>query len=199
MARIVFAVVDPFADWEPALLAAGARMYLGDEVRWFSPGGRTVHSLGGLSVNPDGKLEDFDPEAADALVAIGSPLWESAESPDFSSVLQSASGAGIVVAGICGATLALARAGLLDRHAHTSNSPEYLAKHAPSYCGTTRYQDVPQAVIDGRLVTAPGSAPATFAVAVLQLLHPEAAAQLAGFRCLCAREHLASGCCSPTP
>lgn len=192
MARIVLVVVDPFADWEPAHLAAGARTDLGDEVRWASPGGRPLRSMGGLSVTVDAAVEELDPADLDALVLIGSPRWESAQPPDLSDLLRRAVQAGRVVGGICAATLALARAGLLDDRVHTSNSLEFLAAHAAGYRGAARYRDVPYAVTDGRVVTAAGSAPATFAIEVLQLLHPEAAAELAEFRSLSAREHLAA-------
>ena len=53
MARIAFVLIDPFADWEPALLAANAKSELGDEVRWLTPGGREVRSMGGLTVKAD--------------------------------------------------------------------------------------------------------------------------------------------------
>ncbi len=189
MARIHVVVVDPFADWEPALLTSGGRTHLGDEIRWLSPGGRPVYSLGGMSVSVDGAVEDFDASQADALVVIGSPLWESADAPDLSLPLQQAARAGIVVAGICGATLALARAGLLDERSHTSNGPDYIMQHVSGYHGQAHYQNVPQAVRDGKVVTASGAASTTFAIEVLQLLHPEAAEQLSGFRVLFGLEH----------
>ncbi|MCE9670987.1 glutamine amidotransferase [Myxococcus stipitatus] len=189
MARIAFVLVDPFADWEPALLAAGAREDFKDEVSWLSLDGKPVPSMGGLTVQADGVLDDSVLERADALVLIGSPLWQTSGSPDLSSLLRRAVDRGLVVAGICGATLALARAGLLDTRAHTSNALEFLQQHAAGYNGSALYRHSAQAVSDGRVVTAPGSAPVTFAVEVLQLLHPGATAALGEFRRDFAREH----------
>lgn len=189
MARIAFVLVDPFADWEPALLASTAKAELGDEVRWLSPGGRPVQSMGGLSARPDGAVEDFDPSSADALVVIGSPVWGTPETPDVTPVLRRAAEAGLVMAGICGATLALAHAGLLDDRAHTSNSLEFLQKNAPAYRGSAHYRDQARAVSDRKVVSASGLAPVSFMDEVLKLLHPEAQAMVKEYDALLAREH----------
>src|ERR1041385_533532 len=42
MARLAIVLIDRWADWEPALLASGARDDFGDEVRFLSPGGQPV-------------------------------------------------------------------------------------------------------------------------------------------------------------
>jgi putative intracellular protease/amidase len=165
-------------------------MYFADQVTWLSPGARSVHSLGGLTVQVDGAFERFDAKQADALVLIGSPTWEEKNAPDFSTVICDSVAAEIVVAGICGATIALARSGVLNERAHTSNGVDYLPKHAASYRGAAHYRDVPRVVRDGKLVTAAGSSPANFAVEVLELLHPNAKDQLSAFRNLLALEHL---------
>jgi len=173
MARLAIVLIDQFADWEPALLAAGARSELGDEVRWLSPGGHAVRSMGGLSARVDGDVEDFEPAHAEAIVFIGSPLWQTDESPVLTPVIRLADKAGLIVGGICGATLALGRAGLLDERPHTSNGLAYLQQHAAGYRGAAHYRDVPQAVSDGRVITASGLAPATFSAEVLKALHPD--------------------------
>ncbi|QSQ12494.1 DJ-1/PfpI family protein [Myxococcus landrumensis] len=191
MARIAFVVIAPFADWEPALLAAGARDDFGDEVTWWSPGGHPTPSMGGMTLQVNGAVEDFTPDKADALVLVGSATWMTPQAPDLTNSLRRAVDAGLVVAGICGATVALAKAGLLDGRAHTSNDLEFLKAQAPSYRGASHYRDVPHAVRDGRLVTAAGTAPVTFAMEILGLLHPEAPDMVAAFKVF-AREHLAA-------
>src|SRR5438552_3540360 len=148
MARLAIVLIDQFADWEPAFLAAAARSDLGDEVRWLSPGGHAVRSMGGLSARVDGDVEDFEPAHAEALAFIGSPLWQTDESPVLTPVIRLADKAGLIVGGICGATLALGRAGLLDERPHTSNSLAYLQQHAAGYRGAAHYRDVAQAVSD---------------------------------------------------
>ncbi|WP_342376994.1 DJ-1/PfpI family protein [Myxococcus stipitatus] len=191
MARIAFIVIAPFADWEPALLAAGARDDFGDEVTWWSPGGQPTPSMGGMTLQVNGALEDFTPDQADALVLVGSATWMTPQAPELTDLLRRAVDAGLVVAGICGATVALAKAGLLDGRAHTSNDLEFLKTQAPSYQGASHYRDVPHAVRDGRLVTAAGTAPVTFTLEILGLLHPEAPEKVAAFKVF-AREHLAA-------
>ncbi|WP_286892393.1 DJ-1/PfpI family protein [Thermobacillus sp.] len=56
------------------------------------------------------------------------------------------------MAAICGATAALAEAGLLDNRPHTSNSLEFLTFFCPNYRGASFYRDEP-VVVDGRLIT----------------------------------------------
>ena len=73
---------------------------------------------------------------------------------------------------------------MLNDVAHTGNS---LASHqqvSRPITGTALYRDQPQAVSDGKIVTAAGSAPDTFAEAVLKALDlwtPEAEAELSAF------------------
>jgi putative intracellular protease/amidase len=80
---------------------------------------------------------------------------------------------GTPVAGICGATYGLARAGLLDGRTHTSNAPDFLAPSG--YTGRDHYREE-RVVDDGGLITAPASAPVDFGAAVfrrLELFPPE--------------------------
>ncbi|MDT4864470.1 hypothetical protein FQZ97_992330 [compost metagenome] len=95
-----------------------------------------------------------------------------------------------VVGGICGATLALARAGIFNGINHTSNGREWIAERAPQYAGAGRYQDVPNAVADKRIVSAPGTAPGTFAVAFLETLFPSEQERIGEMRALFAREYI---------
>jgi putative intracellular protease/amidase len=187
MAQIAFILVDPFADWEMAQVAPAAREF-GDAVCYFTPGGQPVMSMGGLRVEADGKLEQFDPMSADALLLIGSPTWMTAQSPDVGNIVCCALQAGLLVGGICGGTLPLARAGLLDERAHTGNSLDELKGLGGAYAGAARYQDGPRAVIDRGVVTASGLAPVSFASTVLRHLHPLRGSELDEFEGYFARE-----------
>lgn len=183
MPRMAVALQADFADWEPALLMAAARYYLGCEVLTASPDGQPVVSMGGLKVTPDIGFAEIDPERFDALVIPGGYAWEKGEAFDFTELAREFHAKGKVVAGICAAASALAATGVLDRVAHTGNSPASHAKY-PGYQGAEHYRDQPQAVSDSRIVTAPGSAPVTFAMEVLKALDlwtPEAEAELSAF------------------
>jgi putative intracellular protease/amidase len=103
-------------------------------------------------------------------------------------MLQAAAAQGKVVGAICAGAVALARAGVLEGRAHTSNDRAWLHGHAPGYAGAERYVDSPRAVVDGRVVTAPGSAPGTFAAGVARLLAPDHGEEIEAFEALCARE-----------
>jgi putative intracellular protease/amidase len=168
MTAIVTILTEGYADWETALLNAAARSYFHIDTRFATPGGKPVTSSGGLKVTPDLAVEDIDVAAIDALVVNGGAAWSQPDAPDISKVLMAARDAGKTVAGICDGTLALARAGLLDDVDHTSNSTSNLAP--TGYAGASRYKDQPDAVVSGKIVTAPGTAPVSFMGGVLETL-----------------------------
>jgi putative intracellular protease/amidase len=101
------------------------------------------------------------------VVVCGGPAFESEAPPDVINELRRAYEQGAIIAAICGGTLALARAGLLDEVQHTSNAADYLAANASDYRGAELYVDQPRALRDGRIITAPAPAPASFAAEVL--------------------------------
>ena len=170
--RIAVVLLDEFADWELGVFAAAARAWLGARIDHYTPGGRVVRSMGGLSVTPEAALETLTLADFDALAVIGSSGWEAADAPDIAIVIQAALAAERPVGAICGGTLAAARAGVLGERRHTSNAADYLRDRVSDYDGS-RYVDSPRAVIDGGLVTAPGSAPASFATGLLGLIWPD--------------------------
>jgi putative intracellular protease/amidase len=125
----------------------------------------------------------------DAVAVIGSEQWFGKAPPDAAELLTAVAQRGGVVGGICAGTLALARAGLFDEARHTSNGRDWINEKRPGYPGAKNYQDVPHAVADGTIVSAPGSAPGTFALAFLKALFPERSSDLAGMRTMFAKEY----------
>jgi len=183
MPRIAVALTEAFADWECALVTAVARSYLGAEVVTATPDGSPVTSMGGLRVLPDTSFADLEAEDFDALLVPGGLAWERGSAPDLGALVRSFRARGRVVGGICAAASAVAGTGVVDGLAHTGNA---LASHEayPGYGGRAHYRDGPVAVSDGGVITAPGTAPVTFAVEVLTALglwNDEAAAEIAGF------------------
>lgn len=183
MPRIVIALQNDYADWEPALLMAAARYWLDCEVVTASPDGQPVVSMGGLKVMPDIGFDGIDADRFDALIIPGGYAWEKGAAFDFTALATAFRDKGKVLGGICAAASALAATGVLDGVAHTGNA---LASHKryPGYRGEARYLDQPQAVQDGGIVTAAGSSPDTFTIEVLKALDlygPEAQAELAAF------------------
>jgi putative intracellular protease/amidase len=154
-------VTDEFADWEFAILAAAARGYSGIEVVTVTPDSGCVTSMGGLKVTPDMAVDAIDLARIDAIAVIGGTVWEQADAPDLTELLTIAHDNGKLIGAICGGTRALARSGLLDAVAHTSNDPAYLAGVA-NYRGQPHYVASPTALRSGRIVTASGLAPVSF-------------------------------------
>jgi putative intracellular protease/amidase len=168
MTTLVTILTPGYADWETALLNAGARDYYRFETRFATPGGEAVTSAGGLKVLPHLAVEDIEVDRVDAILVNGGNAWSTQDYPDLSDLLRSAYTAGKTVGGICDGVMALARAGLLDSVRHTANGPESLP--GTGYGGAAYYVGSPRAVLDRRIVTAPGTAPISFMGAVLESL-----------------------------
>jgi len=177
MIPIIILLADQYSDWEIAPLAGVGRAFYGADIRFASVDGEPVTSVAGLHI---GNLPRFQAPAEGVVVVCGGPAYEGTSPPDISDELRKAYDNGCTIAGICGGTIALARAGLLDDVRHTSNGPGYLDKLAEGYAGTRSYVDQPYALRDGRIVTAAAPQPATFAREVLIAagLEPEKANQI---------------------
>ena len=166
-------VFDDLADWEMAYAVAGinnpqAQTVPGRyRIRTVALHERPVVSMGGIRIVPDLVLERISPGDSAMLILPGGMPWAFGENTQAIDVARRFLDAGVPVAAICAATLALARAGLLDERRHTSNSADYLA--ASGYRGAALYDDAP-AVTDGDLITAPGTAAIDFARHIFQRL-----------------------------
>jgi len=166
MKTIVTILTEGYADWEIGLLTAAAHGFYDVLTLFATPGGKPVISAGGLKVTPDMAIETIDPAALDALVVCGGSSWKRPGAPDIAKIVNAVHNAGKLVGAICDGTLAVARTGLLDHLAHTSNGKGYLDESG--YGGAKRYLDVPRAVSDQYVVTAPATAPVTFMAKVLE-------------------------------
>lgn len=157
-------VFDGFADWEPAHALAELRRWGNRIVRTVGFTDDSIVSMGGLRVIPDLALPDVRPADVELLLLPGGDLWESPEYPGtvLASLIATLVEASRPVAAICGATVALARLGILNDRRHTSNMPEYLSTHAREYTGTSHYTGAP-AVRDRHVITASGLCAVDFA------------------------------------
>jgi putative intracellular protease/amidase len=163
-------VFDGFADWEPAFALAELRRSGGLEVVTVGFQGRPIRSMGGLQVVPDRALADVDPATVRLLVLPGGDLWEGAyPRAELETLLHVLRKRRVPIAAICGATLALARAGLLNDQSHTSNELAYLERMVPQYAGASRYVDA-LAVRDSGLITASGVGATEFAREIFEEL-----------------------------
>ena len=163
--RLIHVVVfDGYADWEPAYALAELRRWGKRSVRSVGFTSAPVVSMGGLKVLPDATLSTIAIDDVELFLLPGGDMWENATYPRaaLDSLLVRLVEAQTPVAAICGATLALARARLLDARRHTSNMRSYLAAHAPEYAGAAYYDERP-AVRDEHVITASGLAAVDFA------------------------------------
>jgi putative intracellular protease/amidase len=188
MLAITIVLTEGYSDWEIGVLAGTGGAYYGADIKFVSPEGGAVTGISGLKT---GALGRFSAPDGGVVVVCGGPEFESDTPPEIEERLKEAYENGCAVAGICGATLALARAGLLDDVAHTSNGLDYL-QAVKTYQGAAHYRDQPQAVRDGRIITAAAPAPASFAVAVLEAagVEQEAAGVIMG---MLSQEHARLG------
>jgi putative intracellular protease/amidase len=124
----------------------------------------SITTAGGLRITPDTRLAELEPADSSLLILPGAEMWDSGGGDEFAGAAKRFLDAAVPVAAICGATIGLARAGLLDGRNHTSASAEYLA--ATGYAGGARYLD-DRAVVDGDLITAGPQSPVQFACATL--------------------------------
>lgn len=168
MPKIAIVLTQGYADWECAFLNGIGRAYYGIETQNVAPDGDKITSLGGLMTLPDDSLANVKPKAFDALVLCGGSIWETDKAPNVKQLALEFLDEGKSVAAICGGTLALANAGILDKRHHTSNAPDYLTENAKTYNGKSLYVDQVTAVEDQNVITAPGNAPAHFSAAVFQ-------------------------------
>ena len=167
MTKIAVVLTEGFADWECAYLLGAGRAFYGLKPTIVTPGGSAVRSMGGLTALPMEPLEIVSSETFDILVLCGGTGWDTSEYLDVIALAGDFLAKGKTVAAICGATLGLARGGLLDDRAHTSNDLDYLGT-AAAYKGKSHYREIVGAVVDRGLITAPGSAPASFTAEVFR-------------------------------
>lgn len=128
-----------------------------------------IITMGGLKVLPEITIDEFNIESNDVLILPGGDTWISIDHEIILEKTKEALVQGSVVAAICGATLGLAKKGLLDFRNHTSNDLEFLKMIIPSYNGE-KYYKMESIVSDENLITASGIAPLEFTIHVLKVL-----------------------------
>ena len=181
MPTLYLYILDTFSDWETgyALAELHSGRYLKDpslkyDVVLCGRTMNTITTMGGLRMTPDTLIESIRPGKADILILPGADLWlDPRQRPVLAKVAGLLAG-GTVVAAICGATLGLASAGLLDKRPHTSNDSGALRMFCPNYRGEQFYRTEP-AVTDNNLITASGLAPVEFACHIFRklcVMHP---------------------------
>jgi putative intracellular protease/amidase len=168
MTDVVLYATDTMADWEYGYLTSG--LAWAEEgpyrLRVLGDGPGPVTTKGRLRVETDGDLRDVDEDAVAMLVLPGADTWGSGHEEALALTARLLT-RGVPVAAICGATLGLARVGLLDDRDHTSNAPDFL--RSSGYAGGGHYREEP-VVEDRDVITAGATKPVDFAAAVFRRL-----------------------------
>lgn len=157
---------DTLSDWEIGYAATGINnpMMQVDpkkyKLKTFSIDGKPVRTLGGLQVVPDLGLNEVVLSDAEMLILPGGASWDEGGNQEVMPLAKKFHENHIKLAAICGATLGLAKSGLLNSIKHTSNSKDYLA--SSYYQGGEYYVNEPS-VSDAGIITASGTAPLEFA------------------------------------
>lgn len=160
MFTVYIYTLDTLADWELGYVTAelnSRRFFKKDapevSVKTVTISKEPVKTMGGLTIVPDCSINDIAVNEKSVLLLPGANTWDD---PKHSTIIKKAGellSVGGMVCAICGATAALANAGLLDQRLHTSNGAGYLEMFSPAYKGQKLFVDAPS-VVDQNLITA---------------------------------------------
>lgn len=176
--EIIFVLLNGFADWEAAHLAVCVNTGVkpGRPVKYtaktLSLTKDLVISIGGFRVLPDYDIHTL-PEDYAGLVLVGGDNWFSPEAESIVPLVEKMVRENKLVAGICNASVFLGKHGFLNHVKHTSNALDYLKNIAgEKYTGEANYIEK-QAVCDGNIVTANGTAQLEFCREILYALNAD--------------------------
>jgi hypothetical protein len=150
-------VFETMADWEaayavaaisnPKLQSAAGRYRVVTAAATLAP----VTTMGGVRIQPDVAIDAVTAESSAMLILPGGYAWETGANEEALRLASRFIAAGTPIAATCAATLALARAGLLDHLRLSGDSREFLIssgfRGAGFYCGVPARPD--QSAING--------------------------------------------------
>ncbi len=148
-------IFDGMADWEAAHALCEINKSGKYEVVTVGFSAAPVSTMGGLRIVPATTLKDVNPDDACILIMPGGEMWEQSTDEEITILLHHLNARQVPIGAICGATLAIARAGLTRERRHTSNAKEYLKAMVPDYEDENFYAYV-LAVTDQKIITASG-------------------------------------------
>ncbi len=148
-------IFDGMADWESAhaLCEINKSGKYGVVTVGFSA--EPVTTMGGLRIVPEATIKEVRPDEACIFIMPGGERWEQKTDEEITALLHRLHTRKVPIGAICGATLAIARAGMTRERRHTSNAKEYLKAMVPDYEDDGFYVDE-LAVTDKKVITASG-------------------------------------------
>lgn len=167
-------VLNTLADWEIGYITAelNSGRYLDkakDPPLLVKIGTTTapIKTMGGITITPDDRIDNVKFNEGDLLLLPGAETWMDEDNMKVMNLIPDILNRKVVIAAICGATMALANAGILNDRKHTSNDKDFLKMTCPRYTGEDYYVNLP-AVTDDNLITATGLAPLEFSYEVFK-------------------------------
>ena len=130
----------------------------------------SIKTMGGINIAPDECVNNITFEKGDLLILPGADTWDEESNKKIINLIPKLLNQNVIVAAICGATVALAKSGILNKRKHTSEDKEFLKMICPDYSGEENYLNKPT-VIDNNLITASGLAPLEFSYEVLKKMN----------------------------
>jgi putative intracellular protease/amidase len=167
-------VFDAMADWEATLAIAAI-----NSPQFQSATGRyrvvtagatlaPVTTMDGVRIQPDVSLDAVTPDSSAMLILPGGRAWETGANTEALRLASHFMASGVPIAAICAATVALARAGFLDRLRHAGDAREFLI--STGYRGTAFYCGVPTVGGKNAMAASP-VAPVDFAREIFSMLN----------------------------
>lgn len=160
MFKIYVYVFDTLADWELGYVTAelnSGRFFKKDaprvSVKTVGISKEPVKTMGGMTVVPDCVIDDIAVNNKSVLLLPGGNTWDNPKHGTIVKKAEELLSVGATVCAICGATVALANASLLNQRPHTSNGTGFLETTCPNYKGQSFYIDK-LSVSDHNLITA---------------------------------------------
>jgi putative intracellular protease/amidase len=172
--KVYIYILNTLADWEIGYLTAelNSGRYLDKKrppVELIKIGNTTepIKTMGGITITPDENIDNIKFEEDDLLILPGADTWTEEENKKIIDIVSSIINEKVIIAAVCGATVALANKGILNNRKHTSNDIEFLKMFCPEYTGENFYLNQP-AVTDDNLITSSGIAPLEFSYEILK-------------------------------
>ena len=177
MRKVYIYLLNTMADWEIGHISAelnSRRFFKKDaeeiDLKYVSVSKEIVKTMGGLTVTPDCLVDDISIDEKTVLIFPGADTWNDESNNKVLEKAVEVLDANGTVCAICGATVALAKKGLLDQCIHTSNGKGFLEMFVPEYKGTDFYVDSP-AVADKNFITAGATGSLLWAKLIIERLN----------------------------
>ncbi len=180
MEKILYVVLEQWADWELAYISSAVNM-LGQgkfENKTVSLTKNAVTSIGGIKCLPDYDLQNIPPDNA-AVILIGGMSWHNENALQVKPLVKSCIKSGKVLGAICDACRFLGSVGALNNEKHTANDLNELKQYA-AYTNEQGFIHR-QAVSDNNIITANGTATLEFAQEILRALSVATEEQISGW------------------